>query len=253
MRNECGSTHSIDKAMFDELFLNVFQANGLEKYVTDASMAAFQKLTERMLTINAVMNLTALTTIEKIIPLHYADCALIADRFPLGASVADVGCGGGFPTLPVAILRPDLHITAIDSTEKKIRYVNETAHFLELSNVCGVAARAEELGRDPRKRESFDVVVSRAVARMNILDELCLPLCRIGGTVLLLKGSAGRDEQNEAAAGIQRLGGEKPTLEMYALDTTDDLETRTLTIVKKCRATPPEFPRTFGQIRKRPL
>ena len=253
MKNVCANTHPIDKTVFDALFLNVFQANGLEKYVTEAGMDVFRRLTERMLTVNAVMNLTALTTIEKIIPLHYADCALIADRFPLGASVADVGCGGGFPTLPVAILRPDLHITAIDSTDKKVRYVNETACLLGLSNVCGVTARAEELGRDSEKRESFDVVVSRAVARMNVLNELCYPLCRIGGTVLFLKGAAGQDELDEAAVGIQRLGGDEPVLETYALDTMGELETRTLVTIQKRRATPPEFPRVFGQIRKRPL
>lgn len=252
MNNEYGYA-PIDKIYFNEHFADVFRANGLEKYTTDAIMDEFRRLTERMLAVNEVMNLTALTTVEKIIPLHYADCALVADRFPMGASVADVGCGGGFPTLPVAILRPDLRITAIDSTDKKVRYVRETAQLLGLSNVSTLTARAEDLGRDPTKRGIFDVVTSRAVARLNILDELCLPLCRTDGTVLLLKGAAGQNELSEAAAGIRRLGGDEPILETYTLNTAEEPETRTLVTVKKRNATPPEFPRTFGQIRKRPL
>ena len=112
---------------FTPLFHAVFRANHLESYTKPAIVDKFRTLTDRLLAVNAVMNLTALDTPEKIIPLHYADCALIADRIPAGATVADVGCGGGFPTFPLAILRPDLHITAIDSTGKKIKYVEETA------------------------------------------------------------------------------------------------------------------------------
>lgn len=238
---------------FTPLFRAVFRANHLESYTKPAIVDKFRALTDRLLAVNAVMNLTALDTPEKIIPLHYADCALIADRIPAGATVADVGCGGGFPTFPLAILRPDLHITAIDSTGKKIKYVEETAQLLDLANIRAVTARAEELGRDAAWREHFDLVTSRAVARLSLLDELCLPLCRVGGALLLLKGAAGLEELDEARAGIRRLGGGEAVGETLTLDTLTDREARTLITVPKVEPTPREFPRQFGQIRKRPL
>ena len=118
---------------FETLFQEVFHKNELDAYISEKTIRLFTDLTDRMVETNRVMNITALTTPEKIIPLHYVDCALIAGRIPENAKVADVGCGGGFPTLPLAILRPDLTITAIDSTEKKVRYVAETAKALGLS------------------------------------------------------------------------------------------------------------------------
>lgn len=238
---------------FESLFCGIFEKNGLKAYINDRNLELFYRLTERMLEVNAVMNLTALDTPEKIIPLHYADCALVADKFPQGATVVDVGCGGGFPTLPLAILRPDLHITGIDSTGKKVQYVAETAKLLGLENVRTVTGRAEELGRDPAWRETFDVVTSRAVARMNLLDELCMPLCRVGGRLVFLKGAAGRVETAEATAGMARLGGGAPTCENMTLYTMQETETRTLVTIEKIAETPREFPRGFGQIKKRPL
>ncbi len=243
----------INSTDFTRLFTAVFSANNLNAYIQQPIIDAFQTLTARLTEVNAVMNLTALTTPEKIIPLHYADCALTADCFPAGASVADVGCGGGFPTFPLAILRSDLQITAIDSTGKKIKYVQETASLLGLSNVRAVTARAEELGRDAAWRERFDVVTSRAVARLNLLDELCLPLCRVGGSLLLLKGAAGMEELEEARDGIRRLGGGEAVGERLTLDTLTDREERVLISACKQAPTPREFPRQFGQIRKRPL
>lgn len=241
------------QARFAARLSEVFRANGLEKYINDTVADRFYALTERMLSVNAVMNLTALDTADKIIPLHYADCALVADRFPAGATVADIGCGGGFPTFPLAILRPDLRITAIDSTGKKIRYVEETAHLLGLDGIRAVTARAEELGKDKNCREAFDTVVSRAVARLEVLDELCLPLCRVGGTVLFLKGAAGEAELTQAREGIRRLGGGEAACEEMTLHTAADSEMRTVITVSKQLPTPAEFPRQFGQIKKRPL
>lgn len=243
----------LDKIQFTALFERIFKVNGLEDYNNDRNIELFYRLTERMLEVNAVMNLTALDTPEKIIPLHYADCALAVDRFPKGATVADVGCGGGFPTLPLAILRPDLQITGIDSTGKKVQYVADTAKLLGLDNVKTLTARAEELGSDPAWRETFDVVTSRAVARMNLLDELCMPLCRVGGKLIFLKGAAGQAEVAEAAVGIVRLGGGVPACENMTLHTTEESEARTLVTIEKTAETPREFPRSFGQIKKRPL
>ena len=117
---------------FEELFIDIFRKNGLDQYIRDDIIAKFKSLTDIMIETNAVMNITALTTLEKIIPLHYADCVKIAGHIPEGASVIDIGCGGGFPILPLAIVRPDLNITGLDSTDKKIRYVQKTGDALGL-------------------------------------------------------------------------------------------------------------------------
>ena len=154
---------------FREDFVRIFEKNGLESYTTEDHIRKFYDLTDRMVETNKVMNITALTTQDKIIPLHYADCVKAAAYIPQNATVADIGCGGGFPILPLAIVRPDLKLVGIDSTEKKIRYVQSTADALELS-VTAISGRAEDLAKDPQYRDGFDVVISRAVARLNVLE-----------------------------------------------------------------------------------
>ena len=244
----------MEKQVFFELFSRFLRLHGLEKYDTDDKKEAFYNLTQLMLETNAVMNVTAIREVEKIIPLHYIDCLLVADHFPIGATVIDVGCGGGFPTLPLAIARPDLHITGVDSTEKKVRYVAQTAEKLGLSNVTTVSARAEELILWPNMRESFDVATSRAVARLNILDELCLPFVKIGGKAVIMKGAAGDEEYTEAATGIEKLGGKLVGIERGDLIVAEnDVEKRTTILIEKIGATPTQYPRQFGQIKKRPL
>ena len=237
---------------FQDLFARVFSMNGLASYITQPVMEAFESLTRLMLETNAVMNVTALTTLDKIIPLHYADCALIAADIPKGAMVADIGCGGGFPSLPLAILRPDLKITAIDSTEKKVRYVAATAEALGL-RLETVSARAEELAAIPAYRERFDVVTSRAVARLHILDELCLPFVRVGGQMITMKGAAGQVELDEAKGGIAKLGGTETMLTARPLYLLDTQEQRTIIRIHKGKPTPALYPRPFAKIKKNPL
>ncbi len=244
------------KSRFRNLFTEIFQKNRLDAYINEENIEKFEQLTVLMLETNALMNITALTTPEKIIPLHYADCVAIAPYIPEGATVIDIGCGGGFPLLPLAIVRPDLHLVGVDSTEKKIRYVENTAKTLKL-DVKTIAARAEGLGHDPAHREKYDVAISRAVARMNVLSELALPLVRVGGVFLAMKGAAGQEEMAEAAAGCVRLGGApEPSSALapsYSLYTLGETEARTLLQVPKTTPTPPEFPRSFGNMKKKPL
>ncbi len=239
---------------FKDLFTEIFQLNSLQAYISDENIEKFYHLTRLMLEKNAVMNITAIRDIEKIIPLHYADCAMVAPHIPFGAKVMDIGCGGGFPTLPLAMIRPDINIVGVDSTEKKVKYVAETAETLELSNVSAISARAEELVHMPDMRESFDVVTSRAVARLNVLDELCMPFLKIDGRFVIMKGAAGQEELNEARGGIEKLGG-KVTLndnKALMLDQTN-FEKRVIIIVDKVNQTPLQYPRQFGQIKKKPL
>ena len=239
-------------SQFKELFTDVFQKNVLDQYIRDDIIAKFEKLTDIMIATNAVMNITALTTIEKIIPLHYADCAKIAEAIPQGVTIADIGCGGGFPILPLAIIRPDLQLVGIDSTDKKIKYVQNTADHFGL-NVKAISGRAEDLAKIAEHRDAYDIVVSRAVARLNVLDELCVPFLKIDGKFIAMKGAAGQEELDEAINGIHKLGGELISAKEYELHTGETAEKRVLIEIQKTKATPKEFPRGFGAIKKKPL
>lgn len=242
----------MDYLSFHEYFIRIFEKNGLETYITEENIRKFYDLTVKMVETNKVMNITALTTVDKIIPLHYADCVKAAAHIPQNATVADIGCGGGFPILPLAIVRPDLKLVGIDSTEKKIRYVQNTANELGLS-VTAISGRAEDLAKQTDYRDHFDVVISRAVARLNVLDELCMPFVKVGGRFIALKGAAGQEELSEAMNGIQKLGGQLQGTDEYSLFTADDEEKRVMVRIDKISATPKEYPRAFGAMKKKPL
>ena len=242
----------MEYSVFREDFLRIFEKNELIAYADESAIRKFYDLTDLMLETNRVMNITALTTTDKIIPLHYADCVKAAEWIPQNATVADIGCGGGFPILPLAIVRPDLRITGIDSTEKKIRYVQSTAEKLRLQ-VTAISGRAEELAKNPEHRDSYDCVISRAVARLNILNELCLPYVKVGGRLIALKGAAGEAEYLEAKNGIFKMGGELESLISYKLYMNEEEEQRYSVIIQKNSPTPKEYPRTFGNIKKKPL
>lgn len=242
----------MDYLSFREYFIRIFEKNGLEAYSTDENIRKFYDLTVKMVETNKVMNITALTTMDKIIPLHYADCVKAAALIPKNATVADIGCGGGFPILPLTIVRPDLKLVGIDSTEKKIRYVQNTADELGLS-VTAISGRAEDLAKQTDYRDHFDVVISRAVARLNVLDELCMPFVKVAGRFIALKGAAGQEELSEAMNGIQKLGGQLQGIDEYSLFTADDEEKRVMVRIDKISATPKEYPRAFGAIKKKPL
>ena len=238
--------------MFETLFREIFAKNALEEYVTEKNITLFQKLTEIMLATNQTMNITAITDVEKIIPLHFADCVKVAEYIPQNARVLDVGCGGGYPILPLAIVRPDLDITGLDSTDKKIRYVQNTGDQLGL-HIHTLSARAEDVAKLPEHREKYDVVIGRAVARLNVLDELCMPFVRTEGLFLAMKGMAGFEEYEEAKDGIKKLGGKTKDLLEYDLHLMSESEKRTLILVEKTVSTPKEYPRSFGTIKKKPL
>ncbi len=240
------------RTQFDTLFKEIFQKNGLETYITDEIIEKFAVLTDIMFATNAVMNITAITTLEKIIPLHYADCVMAADYIDRDVSVLDVGCGGGFPILPLAIVRPDLKITGLDSTEKKVNYVKKTADALGL-RVQTIHGRAEDIARDPAYREKYDIVISRAVARLNVLNELCLPLVKPGGAFWAMKGAAGIEEHTEAIQGNKKLGGETGRCTEYSLYLQDGAEKRSMICINKIHSTPAMYPRSFGAIKKKSL
>ena len=196
----------MDFSAFSALFCSIFRANGLERFCGEPFVAQFFRLTELLTEVNAHTNLTAIRDLPGIISKHYADCLLAEPLFPQGANVLDLGCGGGFPTFPLAITRPDITIIALDSTQKKINFVRQAADALDLRRITPLCARAE----DARLRGlygSFDVVTSRAMARMNILCEMALPFVKVGGKMIAYKGAKGEEELKEAAGALRILGG----------------------------------------------
>lgn len=243
----------IDEKKFSSGITKVFGENGLGGMLNRDKVDKFYRLTVRLLEENEKYNLTAITDVDKIILHHYADCATLAARLPKGAKIIDVGCGAGFPTLPVAILRDDVSITAMDSTAKRVKYVEDSAALLGLSNVTAVTMRAEEGAVKPEYRERFDVACARAVAEMRTLTELCLGYVRVGGSFIAMKGKNAEFELSGAKRAIAIMGGGAARLEQIKLTGFGEELSHPLIIVPKRTKTPSEYPRVFAKISKKPL
>lgn len=230
----------------------IFEMNGLSCSNEQAEM--LYALTTRMLEVNQHMNLTAIKEEKAIILRHYVDSMMLSEHLFEGARIIDVGCGAGFPSLPLAIFRPDLSIVSLDGTAKRIRYVDETAKMLGLSNVTAIAGRAEEYANQAAYRERFDVATARAVAALPMLCELCLPFVRVGGQMIAMKSQQASEELALAKRCISLCGGENATLIEASLQGDDSVcESRSLVLISKIAATPKNYPRHFSQISKKPL
>lgn len=243
-----------DAAGFGTILGRTFTENGLGGLLSFDRVKTFTAMTERLLTENEKYNLTALKEPGKIALLHYADCALLARYLKKGARVIDVGCGAGFPTLPLAVLRPDIRLLAVDSTEKKIAYVRETAACLSLSNVECLTARAEEAARDPALREAFDYATARAVTELRALTELLLPFVRVGGEMLAMKGKNAAYEAADAKRALAILGGALTAVDETPLRSAAYGEQAHAVVrIAKQKKTPTAYPRPWAQISKKPL
>ena len=230
-----------------------FKENELHNLLNRPATTKLNLLINRMIEVNKTMNLTAITDGNDIILKHIVDSASVIKYIPQNARLLDVGTGGGFPSLPIAIIRPDVSVYALDSTAKKLKYIDETAKLLELTNIKTVCGRAEELGKTVNYRERFDVCTARAVSALNVLTELCLPFVKIGGLFLSMKGSSAAEEIDLAKSGVIQLGGTKFTDESFSLTFMGEEVLRHIVISKKAKATPPSFPRQYNRITKKPL
>ena len=235
---------------FSNIYNNILDLNNLSEYGKYSDI--FEKLFTSLVETNKLYNLTAVTSEEGVCGLHFAD-SLLAARYPKeGGKLLDIGCGAGFPSLPIAIVREDLTVNAIDSTAKKIAFSTAFASENGIKNFSSSAARAEELAKTA-KRESYDTVTARAVARLNILSELALPFVKVGGTFMAMKGSLGKEEYEEAKKAIKTLGGELERIEEIPLVLPNETQTRTVIFIKKVAKTPPAYPRMYAKISKSPL
>ncbi len=245
---------TVDKAIFTEKFICAMNLNALSEFAAEALAERFHALTERMLTVNEHMNLTAITDMDGVILKHYVDSLTASKYIPQNASVIDVGCGAGFPSLPLAIARPDLHITALDSTAKRINYIKETAEMLDITGISAVAARAEELAHSAEFRGQFDIACARAVARLNVLCELCMPYVKKGGSFVAMKANSA-EEVTEAKSAVKKLGGKIISDDSFTLvshcGNGDD--PRSVIVIEKISETPEIYPRNNSQIKKKPL
>lgn len=239
--------------MIDRLLTQGAREMGIE--LSDNQVEQFSTFARLLVEWNDKFNLTSITDPAGIVVKHYLDSltCLVATEFPKEALVADVGTGAGFPGVPLAIVRPDLRLTLIEATKKKLAFLEKVVAELSSRSPLGIElvhARAEEVGRLPSHRERYDVVVARAVAEMRVLAEYCIPLVKVSGMFIAMKGPEIDAELAAAGPGIGTLGGGKPRIAHMKLPIGGDR--RSLIIIKKVKPTPEQFPRHGSRIARKP-
>ena len=200
---------------------------------------------------NEKINLTAITDEEGILVKHFFDSCSISEFVDNNSKIIDIGTGAGFPGLPLKIVNDTLNLTLVDSLNKRINFLNEVKNKLGLKNVETVHGRAEDVGIDNKYREKYDFAVSRAVAELRILVEYLLPLVKVGGKVIAMKGPNIDKEVENSKKAVKLLGGEIERIESFRLGNTDN--ERTIIIIKKIKNTESKYPRKAGIPRKNPL
>ncbi|WP_379970840.1 16S rRNA (guanine(527)-N(7))-methyltransferase RsmG [Ectobacillus sp. sgz5001026] len=234
-----------------QLFQSMLEEKGI--FLSPLQLNQFEIYYQLLVEWNEKMNLTAITEKDEVYLKHFFDSITAAFYYDLSKplSLCDVGAGAGFPSIPLKICFPQLRITIVDSLQKRITFLNYLASSLELENVAFYHDRAETFGRKEGIRESFDIVTARAVARLSVLSELCLPLVKVGGTFIAMKGAAAKEELEAGKHAIQVLGGEIRDSSTFQLPIEES--ERNIIIIEKCRKTPKKYPRKPGMPNKLPI
>ncbi len=226
-----------------------FEINGMSDLLTEDNVIKLNKLYGLLSDFNSGVNVTAVTDETGVYVKHYADSLTLLPYIE-GGPLLDVGCGGGFPSLPVAIFRPDIAVTSMDSTEKKLGLIKRAGEELGIANVRPLCGRAEELCKPPL-RQSFGTVCARAVANLPVLCELCLPYVKTGGVFIAMKTDC--SELDGAKNAIAKLGGKLEKTVRITLCSDTETMKRTLIIIRKVNNTDNKYPRRYAQIKSKPL
>lgn len=237
--------------MNPEQFVESLKEKGI--ILTDEQIRQFELYFDTLVEWNEKINLTALTDKEDVYLKHFYDSITPAfyHDFTKKIHICDVGAGAGFPSIPLKICFPQLKITIVDSLKKRIGFLNHLASTLNLDGVAFYHDRAENFGKNKEMRESFDIVTARAVARMSVLSELCLPLVKKNGMFIALKGSQAEEELEIGEKAIKLLGGEVNETHTFTLPEEDS--ERSIIVIDKKRKTAKKYPRKAGTPNKEPL
>ncbi|EEI23179.1 16S rRNA (guanine(527)-N(7))-methyltransferase RsmG [Lentilactobacillus hilgardii] len=235
-------------------FINALLEQNIQ--VTDDQLGQFDAYFKLLVRTNEHVNLTTITEKSEVYLKHFYDSItpafFVSQIREQPVSLCDVGAGAGFPSIPLKILFPQLKITIVDSLNKRINFLTELVQQLNLKDVTLVHARAEEFGNKKSvSRQSFDIVTARAVARLGVLSELCLPLVRVGGQMIAMKAAKAEDELEDAKQAISLLGGQVKNDFDFSLPILD--EKRHIIIIEKIKDTPKKYPRKPGTPNREPL
>lgn len=225
------------------------KANQIDVNIEEKQIENFYKYMNLLLEWNEKMNLTAITEPNEVILKHFIDSLTIVNIVEKGQKIIDVGTGAGFPGIPLSIVNNE-NITLLDSLNKRIIFLEEVINKLELKNIKAVHARVEEFAKNKKEREMYNIATSRAVAPLNVLLEYLLPLVKVGGRCICMKGS-NIEEIDEAKNALKILGGEIEKIEKITLPESDII--RNIIIVKKIKETPLKYPRKPGTPSKEPI
>lgn len=237
--------------MTEEQFYAALQEKGIE--LSDTQKQQFKSYFEVLVEWNEKMNLTAITDAPSVYLKHFYDSitSVFYVDFTKHESLCDVGAGAGFPSIPIKIIYPHLHVTIVDSLNKRIIFLNHLASELKLEKVAFIHSRAEDFGRNPKYREQFDIVTARAVARLSVLSELCIPLVKKGGLFVAMKGAAASDELKDGARAVKLLGATLQEEHEFLLP--EENSDRHIFIFEKKKLTPKKYPRKPGVPNKTPI
>ena len=239
----------MNKDVFFELIKNKIEKSGYK--LNEKQQKQFYEYMQMLLEWNKKINLTAITEPEEIIVKHFVDSVSILKYIKENDCVVDIGTGAGFPGIPLKIISKDSQVTLVDSLNKRINFLNEVIQKLELNDIQAIHSRAEEFGKNKKYRETYDIAVSRAVARLNVLVEYLLPTVKVGGKCICMKGPNTQEEIEEAKVAIKLLGGKIKKIEEITLSETDIR--RTIIIIEKVKETPNKYPRKAGTPAKAPI